>query len=107
MNKNNWPENWPFPPYPLRSEAMSGDHNMYASSCGDGQRSGWRKRQILDMAEKASQSKQDWWKDDDALEAFAELVREDERELCAKVCDEHLGYMTGIVGLKIRARGQA
>jgi hypothetical protein len=53
---------------------------MYASSSGDGQRSGWRKRQILDMAEKASQSKQDWWKDDDALEAFAKLVREYERD---------------------------
>jgi len=38
---------------------------------------GWRKRQILDMAEKSSPSKQDWWKDDDALEAFAALVRED------------------------------
>ena len=24
---------------------MSGDHNMYASGSGDGQRSGWRKRQ--------------------------------------------------------------
>jgi len=59
---------------------MSGDHNMYASGSGDGQRSGWRKRQVLDMAVKASPSKQDWWKDDDALEAFAKLVREDERE---------------------------
>ena len=29
-----------------------------------------------------------------------------EREECAKICDEHSGYMTGIVGLKIRARGQ-
>jgi len=29
-----------------------------------------------------------------------------EREACAKICDEHSGYMTGIVGLKIRARGQ-
>ena len=66
---------------------MSGDHNMYASGSGDGQRSGWRKRQVLDMAEKASPSKQDWWKDDDALEAFAKLVREDEREACAKVCE--------------------
>jgi hypothetical protein len=28
-----------------------------------------------------------------------------EREACAKICDEHSGYMTGIVGLKIRARG--
>jgi hypothetical protein len=48
---------------------------------------GWRKRQVLDMAEKASPSKQDWWKDDDALEAFAELVSADEREACAKIAD--------------------
>jgi hypothetical protein len=38
---------------------------------------GWRKRQVLEMAERSSLSKQDWWKDDDALEAFAALVRED------------------------------
>ena len=49
---------------------------------------GWRKRQVIELAERASPSKQDWWKDDDALEAFAKLVREDEREACAKVCDE-------------------
>ena len=42
---------------------------------------GWRKRQVLELAERASQSKQDWWKDDDALEAFAKLVRADEREV--------------------------
>ena len=96
---------------------MSGDHNMYASGSGDGQRSGWRKRQVLKMAEQASLSRQDWWKDDEALERFAEQVREDEaekykwdvhscgptctkvacvavreavqaeREACAKVCD--------------------
>jgi hypothetical protein len=28
-----------------------------------------------------------------------------EREACARLCDEHHGYMTAIVGLKIRARG--
>lgn len=38
---------------------------------------GWRKRQVIEMAERASPSKQDWWKDDDALERFAELVREE------------------------------
>jgi len=41
------------------------------------------------------------------LERFAKLVARHEREACAKVCDEHHGYMTGMVGLKIRARGQA
>ena len=45
---------------------------------------GWRKRQVLEMAEKSNPSKQDWWKDDDALEAFAELVRADEREMLAQ-----------------------
>ena len=29
-----------------------------------------------------------------------------EREACARLCDEHHGYMTAIVGLKIRARGK-
>ena len=43
----------------------------------------------------------------DDLEAFAKLVAQHEREACAKVCDEHPGYMTGIVSLKIRARGEA
>ena len=60
---------------------------------------GWRKRQILDMAEKSSDSLQDWWKDDDALEAFAELVREDEREACAKVCDDN--YFSFVAADKI------
>ena len=32
---------------------MSGDHNMYASGSGDGQRSGWRKRTIQEMAREA------------------------------------------------------
>ena len=37
----------------------------------------WRKRQVLKMAEQASLSRQDWWKDDEALERFAEQVREE------------------------------
>jgi len=41
------------------------------------------------------------------LRNFAKLVAQHERESCAKVCDEHPGYMTGIVSLKIRARGEA
>ena len=41
------------------------------------------------------------------LYEFAKLVAQHEREACAKVCDEHPGYMTGIVSLKIRARGEA
>ena len=49
---------------------------------------GWRKRQVIELAERASLSKQDWWKDDDALEFFAALVRADEREACAKICEK-------------------
>ena len=43
---------------------------------------------------------------DKRYEAFAKLVAQHEREACAKVCDEHHGYMTGIVSLKIRARSK-
>jgi len=38
---------------------------------------------------------------------LVEVAAQHEREACAKVCDEHPGYMTGIVSLKIRARGKA
>ena len=73
---------------------------------------GWRKRQVIELAERASPSKQDWWKDDDALEAFAELVREDEREACAKVCEdygraEEMQAIGNDYAEAIRARGQA
>ena len=68
---------------------------------------GWRKRQVIELAERASPSKQDWWKDDDALEAFAELVRADEREGCAKVCEDSVEYAGDTLADAIRARGQA
>jgi len=32
-----------------------------------------------------------WQSSDDAIERFAELVRQDERELCAKLCDDEAG----------------
>ena len=52
------------------------------------------------------------------LEAFAALVREDEREACAKVCDDNAdiehwqdetsgGTRTGLHAKLIRARGEA
>ena len=43
-----------------------------------------------------------------ALEAFAKLVAQHEREACAKVADEYTkaSYL-GAVGAAIRARGQA
>ena len=41
-----------------------------------------------------------------ALERFAELVRADEREACAKVCDDlHPGLATKRAAEIIRARG--
>jgi hypothetical protein len=63
----------------------------------------WRKRTIMEMAREAG------WdahhaEFDTRIEAFAELVRADEREACARVCDDHPGYMTAIISLKIRAR---
>jgi hypothetical protein len=73
--------------------------------------SGWRKRQVLDMAEKASSSKQDWWKNDDALEAFAALVRADEREECAMTAENTSVYdrysPEDTIADAIRKRGQA
>lgn len=61
---------------------MSGDHNMYASGSGDGQRSGWRKRTIMEMAREAGFVNLEnayWDCTTDGIEAFAEQVRADER----------------------------
>ena len=95
---------------------MSGDHNMYASGSGDGQRSGWRKRTIMEMAQEAGMlqrhnSGYDIWIPE-YLEAFAELVRADEREACAKVCEdigraEEMQAIGNDYAEAIRARGQA
>jgi hypothetical protein len=41
-------------------------------------------RDTIDMAETISHG---WWLDDEKLKAFEALVRADEREACAKVCD--------------------
>ena len=61
---------------------MSGDHNMYASGSGDGQRSGWRKRQTIEHMWKVASGDPhhdtNWH--DPVVIAFAELVRADERE---------------------------
>ena len=40
------------------------------------------------------------------LERFAELVRQDERELCAKLCEEQDEYGCGQYAKAIRARGE-
>jgi len=46
------------------------------------------------------------------LKAFADLIRADEREACAKVCEQHgyehyCGNVTDKLAETIRARGQA
>jgi len=61
------------------------------------------KEEIIEMADKTFDESS--FTDVEILR-FAKLVAEKEREACAKLCDEHPGYLTGIVGLKIRARGQ-
>ena len=43
--------------------------------------------------------------DEEVLRLINRAVQK-EREACAKICDGHSGYMTGMVGLKIRERGQ-
>ena len=77
---------------------------------------GWRKRQVLDMAREAwAESGEGWvvneWFDDrsKAFEAFAALVREDERELCARIAEEWLGPTKDCelhIAAAIRAKGE-
>ena len=92
---------------------MSGDHNMYASGSGDGQRSGWRKRQTIEHMWKVASGNPhhdtNWH--DPVVIAFAALVREDEREACAEICDRFQARDVGMQPAEcagaIRARGQA
>ena len=67
---------------------------------------------VIEMAEQASLSRQDWWKDDEALERFAEQVREEaqaeEREACAKLFDGKVGQADlRDIAAAIRKRGEA
>jgi hypothetical protein len=65
-------------------------------------------RDTIDMAETISHG---WWLDDEKLKAFAELIRADEREACAKVCYElpwkDMGHIPSNLAFAaaIRARG--
>ena len=76
---------------------------------------GWRKRQILDMAQQCGLIGMRPYLDGiycKSIEAFAKLVREDEREACAKVCEDYgrLEEMQAIgndCAAAIRARGQS
>ena len=80
--------------------------------------SGWRKRTIMEMAREAwAEAGERWvvgaWFDDraKAFEAFAAMVRADaiaeEREACAKVCEDSVEYAGDTLAEAIRARGQA
>ena len=93
---------------------MSGDHNMHQTD------SGWRKRQIaLDKkAENARELGLNYEPNKtvvemafrDGLEHFEALVRADEREECAKVCEDLDAWSMddpGSTAAKaIRARGE-
>jgi hypothetical protein len=80
----------------------------------------WRKREIMEMAREAGFEgcSELTWEGvicTEELEAFAKLVREDEREACAKVCEnfdfepDGEGWTDGVEMCiqAIRARGQA
>jgi hypothetical protein len=66
---------------------------------------GWRKRTITEMAREASYDVQVPDFLIPVFERFAKLVREDERELCAKVCEDSVEYAGDELARQIRARG--
>jgi hypothetical protein len=70
----------------------------------------WRKREIMEMAREAGLFTHKEVQPE--LEAFAKLVREDEREACAKLCEQnHRTVKRNLDSFEcaaaIRARGQA
>jgi len=88
--------------------------------------SGWRKRTIMEMAREAGFMAFEYpaliaKEDLEKVEAFAAMVREDERdkwmertailirgerEACAKVCEDSVEYAGDELARQIRARGQ-
>ena len=74
---------------------------------------GWRKRQVMELAREAGWDAHNA-EFDTRIEAFAELVRADEREACAKLCDhmavryeDMRGAALESAAKSIRLRGQA
>tara|TARA_R110000822_G_scaffold267257_1_gene390851 strand:- start:123 stop:344 length:222 start_codon:yes stop_codon:yes gene_type:complete len=71
--------------------------------------SGWRKRQVMEMALEAGVRDDEHrfeFSEYKYLERFAELVRNEEREACAKVCEDSVEYAGDTLAQAIRARGQ-
>jgi hypothetical protein len=72
---------------------------------------GWRKRQVMELARESWLDVYGFGHDREsfikALEAFAELVREDEREARAKACEDAPEPDGKDLAERIRARGQA
>lgn len=71
----------------------------------------WRKREIMEMAREAGLLPCEGIHPED-LKAFAKLVREDEREECANICEtlelpEWPDKVRQPLAQAIRARGQA
>jgi hypothetical protein len=65
-------------------------------------------RDTIDMAREAGVYRDCDWRygmkaEGDSLKAFEALVRADEREACAKVCDDYFGF--NAIADAIRARG--
>jgi hypothetical protein len=63
--------------------------------------------EIIEMAKQAGWSKEYLAIGDERLERFAKLVAQHELEACAKVCDDHCGWTSRMIGETIKAREQA
>ena len=67
-------------------------------------------KELAEQAELVWSERNGWWiayDDSKDLERFAELIRQDEREACAKLCEENMFFATGGDNARaIRARGE-
>lgn len=71
-----------------------------------------RNKKIKELCERAGMecSLGHWYIEDEHLERFAELVRQEEREACAKICDDWFNSLASEpemekIAAEIRARG--
>ena len=68
---------------------------------------GWRKRQVVEMAREAGLRDCTCNGKYGCLERFEAIIRADEREECAKVCEDSVEYAGDTLADAIRARGKA